>query len=270
MVPSKKAVLLSFDLEEFDTPIEYGYTIPFSKQLSVSQQGTEAILAILRQFGIKATFFSTVSFATESRELINRLCSDGHELASHSYYHSKFEESDLLKSRLELQKISGQNISGFRMPRMQPVNHQAVANAGYKYDSSLNPTYLPGRYNNFFKPRGLHKKGSIWELPASVTPVARIPLFWLSFHHLPLWFYKLATKASFRPHGYVNIYFHPWEFAELAGKYGLPGIITKATGEKMVTKFTRWLEWMIAKEYSFLTCEELISRHERAISASSL
>ena len=56
-------ILLSFDIEEFDMPFEYGKDISFENQIAVSEKGTEIILNILQKHQIKATFFSTVVFA---------------------------------------------------------------------------------------------------------------------------------------------------------------------------------------------------------------
>ena len=56
-------ILLSFDIEEFDMPFEYGKTISFEDQMSISIEGTSLILDLLEKHQIKATFFSTVIFA---------------------------------------------------------------------------------------------------------------------------------------------------------------------------------------------------------------
>ena len=52
-----KTVLFSFDIEEFDM---------FEDQIKVSAEGATTILNLLRDNGIKATFFSTTTFATHS------------------------------------------------------------------------------------------------------------------------------------------------------------------------------------------------------------
>jgi peptidoglycan/xylan/chitin deacetylase (PgdA/CDA1 family) len=49
-------ILLSFDIEEFDMPFEYGKSLGFDEQLAISTEGTLAILDILREANIKATF----------------------------------------------------------------------------------------------------------------------------------------------------------------------------------------------------------------------
>src|SRR6478736_973240 len=128
-------VLFSFDIEEFDMPLEYGKKISFDQQIRVSDEGTSIILDILKKHEVKATFFSTATYAIHSGNIINRLCKEGHELASHSYFHSQFEHSHLLASKEKLEEISGQRVDGFRMPRMMPVNENEIRDAGYKYNS---------------------------------------------------------------------------------------------------------------------------------------
>jgi len=247
-------VLLSFDIEEFDMPLEYAKNIALDEQLAISVLGTTIILDILRRHNVEATFFSTAVFATHATGIINRLTSEGHELASHGYFHSSFEEGHLLTSKTTLEQLSGQPVSGFRMPRMMPVNDDAIQRAGYTYNSSMNPIFLPGRYNNLSKPRTLFKLGETIQLPASATPLLRFPLFWLSFHNLPLSLYKAACERTMNRDKYLNIYFHPWEFTDLKNKkFGLPWYVSKNSGTEMISRFERWLLWMKKKKYSFST-----------------
>src|SRR5260221_5340426 len=175
-----KRVLVSFDIEEFDMPLEYGKQISLEEQIKVSAEGTKIILSILLENQIKATFFSTVVFASHANDLIHRITDEGHELASHGYYHSEFKDIHLKESRLELEKLSGRPVIGFRMPRMMAVDDQVIKKAGYTYNSSLNPVYLPGRYNNFFKPRTKFVSNGTIQLPASATPFIPFSLSWLS------------------------------------------------------------------------------------------
>src|SRR5258706_12864700 len=100
-----KSVLLSFDIEEFDMPIEYGKSISFAEQISVSVEGTKTILDILLENQIKATFFSTVVFASHIPQLLSRINTEGHELASHGYFHSAFKNEHLSESKTELERL---------------------------------------------------------------------------------------------------------------------------------------------------------------------
>jgi peptidoglycan/xylan/chitin deacetylase (PgdA/CDA1 family) len=231
-------ILLSFDIEEFDMPFEYNRDISFEDQIRVSANGTKIILDILKKYQIKATFFSTATFAIHIPELLNRIIDEGHELASHTYYHSSFEVIDLVNSKKKLEELSKTEVIGFRMPRMQPVDEKEIFKAGYIYNSSINPTFLPGRYNNLDKPRTYFRQDNVWQIPASVTPIFRFPLFWLSFHNLPLWLYKALAKWTLKTDGYLNIYFHPWEFTNLDNKtaYNFPKYVSKNSGDKMTER----------------------------------
>lgn len=253
-------ILLSFDIEEFDLPLEYGKEISFEDQIGISVKGTNHILDILDKHDVKATFFSTVIFAQNAPDVIQRIITNGHELASHSYYHSSFEIAHLASSRTALQKISKQEITGFRMPRMKPVDENEVRKAGYLYNSSINPTWLPGRYNNLGKPRTIYKEAGIWQIPASVSPVLRFPLFWLSFHNLPLSIYEWLAERTHKKDGYLNIYFHPWEFTDLEDKnrFGFPGYVSKNSGIKMIERMDLFIADLKRKNYTFSTLSDFI------------
>ncbi len=245
-------ILLSFDIEEFDMPFEYGKDISFDEQIEISTRGTIHILDILKKHQVKATFFSTVVFAENAPAIIRRIIDEGHELASHGYYHSDFEVSHLLSSKEALEKLSGTSVKGFRMARMKPVDEIEVYKAGYEYNSSLNPTFLPGRYNNLRKPRTYYKESGLWQIPASVSPLLRFPLFWLSFHNLPLALYKWFSLRTHKSDGYLNIYFHPWEFTDLdQDKFGFPSYVRKNTGDKMITRFDEFVKSLKEKRLSF-------------------
>jgi peptidoglycan/xylan/chitin deacetylase (PgdA/CDA1 family) len=253
-------ILLSFDIEEFDMPLEYGKEISFQDQMDISITGTKHILDILDKHGVKATFFSTVIFAQNAPDIINRIIKSGHELASHGYFHSAFELAHLASSREALQEISSQEITGFRMPRMKPVDENEVRKAGYLYNSSINPTWLPGRYNNLDRPRTRFKEAGIWQIPASVSPVLRFPLFWLSFHNLPLNIYTWLAQKTYKKDGYLNIYFHPWEFTDLADKnrFGFPGYVSKNSGIKMIERMNLFIGDLKMKNYTFSTLSDFI------------
>jgi peptidoglycan/xylan/chitin deacetylase (PgdA/CDA1 family) len=234
-------ILLSFDIEEFDMPLEYGKEISFEDQISISAAGTRRILDLLTEHEIKATFFCTATFALSKPELIKEMVAAGHELASHGYYHSKFEPADLYSSKKVLEDIGETSVKGYRMARMMPVDSAEIKKAGYLYNSSINPTWLPGRYNNLKVSRNMFWQDGVLQLPASVTPGFRFPLFWLSMHNLPLGLYERLCLKTYKADGYLNIYFHPWEFTDLSNKtrFGFPGYVSKNSGDAMVNRMDR-------------------------------
>jgi peptidoglycan/xylan/chitin deacetylase (PgdA/CDA1 family) len=246
-------ILLGFDVEEFDMPFEYGKTLPFSEQLSISTTGTLLILELLKSTDIKATFFCTANYADNQPDIIAKIVNEGHEIASHGYYHSDFKVEHLAQSRIKLQEISGTTITGFRMARMMPVNEQEIQKAGYTYNSSINPTFIPGRYNNLRKPRSWFFEEGVLQIPASVSSLIRFPLFWLTFHNLPLPIIKRMSAGAHRKDGYLNLYFHPWEFTDLKQpeKYGFPNYVSKNSGDAFVKRIRDFIIWAKTKGYEF-------------------
>ena len=201
------AILLSFDVEEFDLPLEYKHHINPDEQMKIGYEGLEAITDILET--VCCTLFTTANFAQHFPTKIYQLAQQ-HEIASHSLYHSSFETKHLKESKEILEAISKQRIVGLRMPRMRQVDMNDVKAAGYIYDSSVNPTWIPGRYNYRHLPRTVYTDNSVLRIPASVTPRVRIPLFWLAFKNLPYHIFRKFALQTLQKDGYLNLYFHPW------------------------------------------------------------
>jgi peptidoglycan/xylan/chitin deacetylase (PgdA/CDA1 family) len=243
-------ILLSFDLEEFDIPEEYGQTLSAEEKLDRSREGMNLLLPLLEKLDIRATFYTTAFFAEANPDLVRKI-SERHEIASHGFYHSAFKDADIQDSKDSLERITGKPVMGFRMARLQPVNETLIAKAGYVYNSSLNPTWIPGRYNNLNKPRTPFLLKSIVQLPASVATFFRIPLFWISFKVLSERLYhRLALNALRRSH-YLNIYFHPWEFTDLSG-YRIPAYTKKTDGIELLQRLESLLR-MLKKHGEFVT-----------------
>lgn len=78
-------ILLSFDIEEFDAPLEQGVDLPFEQQMSISIDGTRKILACLKRYQVQATFFCTANFAAHAPEVIKEILRGGHEIARYNY-----------------------------------------------------------------------------------------------------------------------------------------------------------------------------------------
>ena len=248
-----KKVLLSFDVEEFDMPLEYHHAIEVEDQMRIGIEGLDAITPILES--VPCTLFTTANFANHYPERILTL-SLSHEIASHTFYHTAFETEDLLKSRLRLEEITGKKVSGLRMPRMRPVLMEDVKAAGYAYDSSINPTWLPGRYNNFHLPRTVYTEGGIKRIPASVSPGIRIPLFWLSFKNMPYALYLQLCKQTLAKDGYLCLYFHPWEFTPIE-QFGLPAYTRRWCGPALVNRLTKLIK-DLSTDADFSTMKQLV------------
>lgn len=232
-------ILISFDVEEFDMPLEYQTELSVSEQMQVGYDGLKVILPIVEKHMAPCTFFTTAHFALHFPQAVKQIAIR-HEIASHTYYHSAFENEHLSLSKQVLENISGQVIYGLRMPRMRKVDMKEVQKAGYLYDSSINPTLLPGRYNHLSISRTIYWEENILRLPASVSPYFRIPLFWLGFKNYPYHFFMSLCKKTLRKDGYLCLYFHPWEFTPI-DNYGLPKYTCRPNGIALQKRLQRLL-----------------------------
>jgi peptidoglycan/xylan/chitin deacetylase (PgdA/CDA1 family) len=253
-------VLISFDVEEFDMPLDYQCNISIERQLQLGKDGLDSVMKMIDQQKIPTTLFTTANFANHFPESI-RTHAEKHEIASHTFYHAHFNNEHLLESKLTLEKICGQSVTGLRMPRMRVVEMQEVINAGYQYDSSINPTWLPGKYNNLHVPRTVYIDQGMKRIPASVSPNLRIPLFWLSFKNFPYSFFKQLTIQTLEKDGYVCLYFHPWEFIDITN-LSLPAFTRKLCGQPLLDRLNQLIVDLTAKGYEFTTIHNFLSNYK--------
>ena len=239
----KRAVSLSFDFEECDLPREHGVDFTIEEGMKFSTEGANAVLDVLEKHGVKATFFCTLNFAERAPEVMKRIVAGGHEVAAHGvdHFHQVPEDPFRCKEGLE-RLLPGVRVVGYRQPRMFPVDDAALARAGYRYNSSLNPAFVPGRYMHLTTPRTRFEQNGLLQIPASVTPWLRFPLFWLSLHVLPEWLYVALVKRTLRHDGFFMTYFHPWEFSSLserAAELKVPRVVRCSLGRPMVGRLDR-------------------------------
>ena len=168
-------------------PREHGVDFSLEEGMAVSIEGTNRILDVLKQNNVKATFFCTGNFAKHAPEVMQRIMDEGHEVACHGVDHWQPTETDFAFARSKeiVERVCGRKVYGYRQPRMFPVSDSEIARVGYLYNSSLNPAFIPGRYMHLTEPRTWFMKGDVMQIPASVSPWIRFPLFWLALHNLP-------------------------------------------------------------------------------------
>lgn len=238
-----RSILLTWDIEEYDAPADFGAT-PFTDGgLSRGVDIWRDWLALTRTWAGPSTAFCTALIAKAAPELLRETAARGHEIASHGWSHAPSADLQLGPSREALEKIVSQPVIGFRSPRLRKVNPGEVNGAGYAYDASLNPAWIPGRYNCRGQPRTPHRIGSLWEVPSSVLPVLRFPLFWASFHLLPLPLYLAACRLVLAKDNLLSLYFHPWELSDLTEPQ-LPLWIRRRTKSQRVERMRKLCHWL--------------------------
>ena len=109
----------------------YGHRIALTFDDGPDPTTTPAILDILRDYNIKATFFVIGARAEQHPELIKRIVSEGHTLGNHTYYHrdmTKLTPESMLKELQDTQADIDQSLGShyqatlFRPPCGAPYN----------------------------------------------------------------------------------------------------------------------------------------------------
>lgn len=189
---------------------------------------TNKILSLLRKYNVKATFFVLGYIALKEPDLIRAIENEGHEIATHGFYHRRvFEmteqefEEDVSMSISVISSITNKDVLGFRAPEWSireetPWVLKILRKCGILYDSSMVPLTRMGSRNFPLYPCKFHTEhGEIWEFPLSTTR-----LFWerLPFTGgLPMrlcpYFYLISKIKRINRAGHpVVVYIHPWEF----------------------------------------------------------
>jgi polysaccharide deacetylase family protein (PEP-CTERM system associated) len=227
----------SFDVEEHFR-IEAASGMIFSQDLKEQyghrmERVTRELLLQLEEKQVRGTFYIVGQIAKTYPLLVREIHEAGHEVGSHSWDHRRIHQhtresffEDVRQSKDALEQVIGNQVFGFRAPTFSVVREtawaiDALAKAGYEYDSSI----FPVRHDRYGVPqapcRPFLARGeshSILELPPLTLRMGNINLPVAGggyFRLFPLALMKAGIhKAAQSAEGpnVAMLYFHPWEF----------------------------------------------------------
>lgn len=193
------------------------------------ERNSDAVLSLLDEAGVTATFFTLGWVAERYPALIRRIVNAGHEIASHGYGHDRVFTftpdafaADLQKSRALIEDAAGQQVTGYRAPSFSidtrtPWAHQILAEHGYAYSSSVAPIQHD-HYGWADAPRFAFRPvagSDFLEIPVTTAQLGRKRLaaggggfFRLLPYAFSSWAIRQVNQDEGRP---AVIYFHPWE-----------------------------------------------------------
>jgi peptidoglycan-N-acetylglucosamine deacetylase len=140
-------VCLTFDFDTQSGFIARGMTTPTPlSRGEFGLVGAQRILALLKSFGIRATWFIP-GFTIESHPAAcEGVVRDGHEVAHHSWAHvppaqqsRAEEEADLVRANDAIARLTGRKARGYRSPSwdLSESTVDLLLAHGFRYDSSL-------------------------------------------------------------------------------------------------------------------------------------
>jgi polysaccharide deacetylase family protein (PEP-CTERM system associated) len=191
------------------------------------ERNVDAILALLQEHRVHATFFTLGWIAERYPSLIRRIGLFGHEIASHGFGHRRATDqdpelflSDIKLAKILLEDICGTEVKGYRAPSFSVGAgngwaFDCIQRAGYRYSSSVYPI----RHDHYGMPDAprfaYNVRDGLVEIP--ITTVRMFGRNWPAggggyFRLLP---YAVSRQAIRRvnavDHAAAIFYFHPWE-----------------------------------------------------------
>lgn len=220
---------LTIDVEDYFQVSAFAPHIPRSdwaiRECRV-ERNVDRILAMLDDHQTKATFFTLGWIAERYPEVIQRIVSGGHELASHGYGHERASDqgpeaffADIQVAKLILEDLAGYEVKGYRAPSFSIGEKnlwafECLERAGYRYSSSIYPIHHD-HYGMPDAPRHAHKVGNLLEVPATTLrffnrnwPASGGGYFRLMPYGLSRWMIRRVNAVDKLP---AVFYFHPWE-----------------------------------------------------------
>ena len=188
--------------------------------------GTDFLLSLFEETGIKATFFTVGVLAEQRPDIIKRIAEAGHEIGMHSQWHRHLRDldpeafaADLRSNREAIKAACNAPVYGFRAPAFSVKTHMSwvwdkIEACGLSYSSSLFPIRTP-LYGAPDAPISPHRRGGVIELPMSVFQLAgqHMPFSGgFYFRALPYMAVQRITRMLNARGEHVIFYFHPWEF----------------------------------------------------------
>jgi hypothetical protein len=174
----------------FTIDIEPDFSGLLKKDLYYARQNLIKLENIVKKNDIKLTAFVTGKTLEDNPDILTSLEAMKAEIECHSYAHrvdGGSKMADMEQGIRTFERLIGRLPHGYRAPEGIITKKEALFldSKGIKFDSSISPTLLPGRYNHLQFPIQPFKiNGSdLLELPLPVVPKIRIP-FNFSFMQL--------------------------------------------------------------------------------------
>jgi len=178
-----------------------------------------AILEILDEHDIRATFFVSGEVVAHCHHILSQILDYGHEIASHGFRHMQYTKlsrmelrNQIVRSKQVIREQIGANVLGFRAPQLSFSLEliEILADLGFRYDSSMIKGFFPGRYVNLTAPSKPFLIQGVWEIPVTNLPFVGFPMGLLWINAMGFGMFKwLFEKLEFSDT--IVFYLHPFD-----------------------------------------------------------
>jgi len=255
---------LSFDVDELEPAMRESVGQPLISGPSFITENTEFTLAMLREFGVRATFFINGRSVERCPELVRHIHENGHEIGVHSYSHrflDRYKDAaafrldlerclDLIQSEINVRPI-GYRAPGNTLYKNREIVLGVLDELGFEYSSSLPAVGHRSQHGYCRGPeRPFAWENGIVELPMPCVRYGGIRFPVIGAHVLRLLPYALTARGLRRLNAAGRrgfLYAHSFEFfdqevsRECLWASPIQRIYLARRGPQMVRKLRRLL-----------------------------
>jgi len=218
--------LLTVDVEDWPQST-LDQSLPVGDRVAAN---THALLELLGEVGVHATFFVLGKAAEAHQTLAREIAAAGHEIATHGYSHRSIERMPVATFKEELHRsvdllrqqtggpVLGHRAADFSISGRSLHLLESLCGEGLAYDSSIFPVWhprygVPGAWRHPHRIRCASGRMLI-EFPLATIRLAKIvfPAAGGGYLRLfPYWWTHLALRTLEREGSVATCYVHPYE-----------------------------------------------------------
>lgn len=241
------------------------------------EKTTHRLLELFAKYDTRATFFVLGWIADKFPDLINEIAGSGHEIACHSFTHTRVDQlgqeafrEDTLRAMDAITKAAGIIPIGYRAPSWSinssiPWALETLAELGFKYDSSIFPI-KHDIYGEPSAPRRIFRKKlkngrTIFEIPASTVKLfgKNMPVCGGGYlRHSPYWYTARMVRKLNKENLPAVVYMHPWELDEDQPRVEGLSMFQKFRQYGSISILRRKIEKLLS-EFDFLPASDYIN-----------
>ena len=240
-------ILLTFNILNNRGDFKKKHFLDDAEILKITVDHTSAILRILENHDIKATFFVAVQLVDKTLTLIKKIVGKGHEI---SLYNDGSTLPQIENAKRTVEDLIGKTVRGIRQKEIR-VPIEKLKELGFSYISNIERSSMFFPLKRLKTNTEISLEQGLHVIPEGISPYTQIPYNEYIFQLLPLKIYEQMISETLENNDFVIIYLHTSQFTD-PDKFGfdIPLHRRYNSGKKMDDKLSEFLRWVNKKEFS--------------------
>ena len=248
-------ILLTFNIIKNKSDFEKDFTIDEEEILKITEQNTSAILRILENNNVLATFFIEVSLVDKLKPIIKKIISKGHELAFFNE-NSTLQEIETAKKNTE--EFTEKKIRGIRQKEVT-ISIEDLKNLEFTYISNIENADILFPLKRLKRSTEISLKNGVNIITESISPYSQIPYNDFVFQVIPLQYFQNMIIETIKKDNFVLVYLNTWQFTDFRKfRFAVPFYRKYNGGRKMEDKLEKFLQWMNEGDFAYSRMKDFI------------